>query len=176
MLAVEDWAEIRRLHRSEGIPIRAISRVMGVSRNTAKRALASDRPPKYERPPKGSIVDAVEPQIRELLKVYPTMPSTVIAERIGWIRSVRVLSSRVAELRPAYLPPATRPQTKPCYPCNPSADQRRTWSSAGYRRPEPAEQPDLAGTLTFRRVRHRLRVKREALSSRHFLTGWTPDT
>ncbi len=105
MLAVEDWAEIRRLHRSEGVPIKAIARLMGVSRNTVRAAVASDRPPKYERPPKGSIVDAVEPQIRELLKAYPTMPSTVIAERIGWTRSIRVLSDRVAELRPAYLPP-----------------------------------------------------------------------
>ncbi|MEV0293520.1 IS21 family transposase [Nocardia sp. NPDC050710] len=105
MLAVEVWAEIRRLHRSEGVPIKAIARLMGVSRNTVRAALASDRPPKYERPAKGSIVDAVEPQIRELLKTYPTMPSTVIAERIGWTRSVRVLSGRVAELRPAYLPP-----------------------------------------------------------------------
>lgn len=105
MLAVEDWAEIRRLHRSEGIPIKAIARVMGVSRNTVRAALASDRPPRYERPAAGSIVDAVEPQIRELLKAYPRMPATVIAERIGWTRSIRVLSGRVAELRPAYLPP-----------------------------------------------------------------------
>ncbi|MFQ6332147.1 IS21 family transposase [Nocardia sp. CWNU-33] len=105
MLSVEDWAEIRRLRRSEGLPLKAIARVLGVSRNTVRAALASDRPPKYERPAKGSIVDAVEPQIRELLRVYPTMPSTVIAERIGWTRSVRVLSGRVAELRPVYLPP-----------------------------------------------------------------------
>jgi transposase len=47
----------------------------------------------------------VEPRIRELLKANPTMPATVIAERIGWTRSIRVLSGRVAELRPAYLPP-----------------------------------------------------------------------
>jgi transposase len=33
------------------------------------------------------------------------MPATVIAERIGWTRSIRTLSSRVAELRPVYLPP-----------------------------------------------------------------------
>ena len=33
------------------------------------------------------------------------MPATVIAERIGWDRSIRTLSGRVAELRPAYLPP-----------------------------------------------------------------------
>jgi transposase len=47
----------------------------------------------------------VEPRVRELLQAYPTMPATVIGERIGWTRSIRVLSRRVAELRPAYLPP-----------------------------------------------------------------------
>lgn len=87
--AQEDWAGIRRLHRSEGLPIKAIARVLGISKNTAK----------------GSIVDAVEPRIRELLRVYPRMPATVIAERIGWTRSIRVLSARVAELRPVYLLP-----------------------------------------------------------------------
>ena len=105
MLSVEDWAEIRRLDRAEQMPIKVIARVMGVSRNTVRTAIASDRPPKYQRPRKGSIVDAVEPRIRELLKAYPTMPATVIAERIGWSRSVRVLRDRVGELRPAYLPP-----------------------------------------------------------------------
>ncbi len=53
--------------------------------------MASDGPPKYERRPAGSVVDAVEPRIRELLQAYPTMPATVIAERIGWTRSIRVL-------------------------------------------------------------------------------------
>jgi transposase len=105
VLSVEDWAEIRGLHRAEGMPVKAIARVMKVSRNTVRAAIASDRPPKYERPAKGSIVDAAEPRIRELLQAYPAMPATVIAERIGWERSVRVLRDRVAELRPAYLPP-----------------------------------------------------------------------
>ena len=105
MLSVEDWAEIRRLRRAEGLPIKVIARVLGVSRNTVRAAIASEVPPKYERRPAGSVVDAVEPQIRELLKVYPGMPATVIAERIGWDRSIRVLSGRVAELRPAYMPP-----------------------------------------------------------------------
>ena len=31
MLRVEDWAEIRRLHRAEGMPIKAIARGLGVS-------------------------------------------------------------------------------------------------------------------------------------------------
>lgn len=105
MLAVEDWAEIRRLHRAEEIPIKAIARIMGVSRNTVKAALASDGPPKYQRRATGSIVDEVEPRIRELLQAVPTMPATVIAERIGWTRSIRTLSGRVSELRPVYLPP-----------------------------------------------------------------------
>jgi len=87
------------------MPILAIARVMGVSRNTVKRALVAEGPPRYQRAPKGSIVDEVEPRIRELLKAVPTMPATVIAERIGWTRSIRVLSGRVAELRPVYLPP-----------------------------------------------------------------------
>ncbi|RES99949.1 transposase [Mycobacterium tuberculosis] len=89
MLTVEDWAEIRRLHRAEGLPIKMIARVLGISKNTVKSALESNQQPKYERAPQGSIVDAVEPRIRELLQAYPTMPATVIAERIGWERSIR---------------------------------------------------------------------------------------
>lgn len=106
MLSVEDWAEIRRLHRAEGLPIKAIVRVLGISRNTVRAAIASDAPPKYERTPAGSIVDEVEPRIRELLQSYPRMPATVIAERIGWERGLTVFKERVAELRrPVYLPP-----------------------------------------------------------------------
>src|SRR5204863_9539758 len=86
-------------------PVKVSARAMGISRNTVRAAVASDRPPKYERKPAGSVVDGFEPRIRELLKAYPTMPATVIAERIGWDRSIRVLRDRVAELRPAYLPP-----------------------------------------------------------------------
>lgn len=104
MIPVEDWAEIRRLHRAEHMPIRAIARHLGISKNTVKRALASDRPPKYERAGRGSAVDAVEPAIRELLQQTPTMPATVIAERIGWEKGMTVLKERVRELRPAYLP------------------------------------------------------------------------
>ena len=60
MLGVEDWAEIRRLHRAEGLPIKLIARTLGVSRNTVRAALASDEPPRYERPPRPSVVDGVE--------------------------------------------------------------------------------------------------------------------
>src|SRR3954451_11110641 len=94
------------------MPIKAIARVMGVSKNTVKAALRSDGPPRYERPPRGSVVDDVEPRVRELLQAFPTMPATVIAERIGWDRSIRVLRNRVAELRPVYLPPDPASRTQ----------------------------------------------------------------
>ena len=54
-MTVEDWAEIRRLHRVEGMAIKAIARQLGVSRNAVRRALARDAPPTYERAPRGSI-------------------------------------------------------------------------------------------------------------------------
>jgi transposase len=104
VIGVEDWAEIRRLHRAEGLSARAVARQLGISRGTVSRALASDRPPVYQRALKGSAVDAVEPVIRELLKQTPTMPATVIADRIGWTRGLTILKERVRELRPAYLP------------------------------------------------------------------------
>jgi len=105
VITVEDWAEIRRLHRAERMPIKAIARRMSVSKNTVRRALRSGEPPRYQRKPRGSVVDAAEPRIRELLQAVPAMPATVIAERIGWQHSMTVLRVRVAELRPAYLPP-----------------------------------------------------------------------
>ena len=109
---MEDWAEIRRLHRAEGMPIKVIARRLGIARNTVRRAIAAAEPPRYERARRGSIVDEVELQIRELLKQWPTMPATVIAERIGWSRSLTVLKDRVRVLRPLFLPPDPAQRTE----------------------------------------------------------------
>jgi transposase len=108
---VEDWAEIRRLHRAEGLPIKTIARTLGVSRTTVRAAIASDAPPKYERRPAGSAVDVFEDAIRAQLELVETMPATVIAERVGWTRGITVFKERVAELRPAYLPVDTAGRT-----------------------------------------------------------------
>ena len=82
MLKVEDWAEIRRLHRADGVPIKEIARRLGLARNTVRAALVSDRPPQYQRVSRGSVVDSYEPQIRVLLNQWPRMPGPVIADRI----------------------------------------------------------------------------------------------
>jgi transposase len=115
VLNVEDWAEIRRLHKAEGLSIKEIARRTGVARNTVRSALRSDEPPSYRRERPGSAVDAVEPRIRELLSEFPRMPSTVIAERIGWQGGRTVLQERVALLRPLFLPadPCQRTEYQP---------------------------------------------------------------
>ncbi len=100
---MEDWAEIRRLHRAEGVPIKEISRRLGVARNTVRAALSSDRPPKYERVSRGQVADAFEPQMRALLNEWPRMPAPVVAERIGWPYSMPPLRKRLALIRPEYV-------------------------------------------------------------------------
>jgi transposase len=115
VLNVEDWAEIRRLHRAEGMPIRAVARQLGLSKNTVKKALAAAGPPRYQRPARGSAVDAFEPAIRELLQQFPRMPTSVIMERVGWTRGRSVFFDRVAGLRPLFVPPdpASRTEYRP---------------------------------------------------------------
>ena len=105
VIDVEQWAEMRRLHFAEGMGIKTIARQLGVARNTVRSAVRSSEPPSYERAPVGSAVDAVEPEIRRLLAKTPGMPATVIAERVGWCRSMTVLRDRVREIRPDYLQP-----------------------------------------------------------------------
>jgi hypothetical protein len=96
---VENWAEIRRLHRVERLPFKVIVGRLGISRNAVRRALAS------QGPPRGSSVDAFEPRIRALLAEFPDMPATVIAERVGWTGAIKVLRACVAQLRPLFRPP-----------------------------------------------------------------------
>jgi len=144
-------AEIRRLHRVEGVAIKEIVRRLGIIRNTVRKVLASREPPKYQRKSRGSIVDPFVPEIHKLLADSPRMPATVIAERIGWQRSMTTLKDKVRELRPLYVgvDPADRLVHRPG-----EAAQMDLWS------PEPKIPvghgqsrmlPVLVMTLTFSR-------------------------
>ena len=99
VIKVEDWAEIRRLNRSEQMGVKTIARRLGLARNTVRSALAADAPPRYSRALQGSRVDEFELAIRGLLTEFPEMAASVIAERIGWEHSSSVLRARVALLR-----------------------------------------------------------------------------
>jgi transposase len=147
---------MRRLYRAEGMGIKAIARHMRVARNTVREAVRSEVPPRYERARRGSVVDVVEPEIVVLLREFPQMPATVIAERIGWGGGMTVLRDRVAELRPLFVPP------DPC---------QRT----SYRPGELAQfdlwQPDTVIPVGFGQA-EKLWVIVGAMGFSKFLGGW----
>jgi transposase len=90
MLNVDEWAEIRRLHRVEGMSIRGISRRLGLARETVTRALRAKGPPVYRRAAQPSQLDAFKGRIAELLAECP---------RLSAVR-FRVLRDYLHEVRP----------------------------------------------------------------------------
>src|SRR3954470_15748488 len=97
--------------------IRAIARHLGISKNTVKRALADGRPPQCQRPAKGSAVDAVEVQIRELLRETPTMPATAPSTPKPGMRCGRKYAADPDTASPSPPPPSgstsSPPPTRP---------------------------------------------------------------
>ena len=65
-----------------------------------------------------SIVGTAAARTWELLRTKLQMPTTAIAPRIAWDRSIRVLAGRAAELLPAHLLPDPANRTASvCYFC-----------------------------------------------------------
>ncbi len=96
---MEDWALIRRL-AAEGEPKAKIAARLGISRTTVIKAVASESPPQYERKAAVTSFTPFEARVRELLLETPTMPATVLAERVGWEGSIRWFRDNVKRLRP----------------------------------------------------------------------------
>jgi transposase len=92
------------------VPKAQIAKRLGISRNTVAKAIAWEAPPRYERAPQASTFAAVEVQVRQLLVEVPSMPATVLAERVGWTGSSSWFREQVAKIRPEYAPadPADR--------------------------------------------------------------------
>ena len=61
---MEDWAEIRHLHASQGMSIRAIAKHLSIARDIVTRALTADGPPRYVRAAGPSRFDEFEPRVR----------------------------------------------------------------------------------------------------------------
>jgi hypothetical protein len=104
VISMEDWALIRRLV-ADGVPRRQVARELGIGRATVDRALASDRPPKYERAPMVTAFALFEARVRALLAEHPEMPATVIAERVDWPGSITWFRDNVRQLRAHYRRP-----------------------------------------------------------------------
>ena len=67
---MEDWALIRRLV-ADGVPRRQVARQLGIGRARVDRAVASDRPPKYERRAVPTAFAPFEARVRVILSEHP---------------------------------------------------------------------------------------------------------
>jgi transposase len=119
MLKLEGVMEIRIL-KQQGLSIRAIARQLGVSRNTVREYLRSDKPPAYSpREKRGSKLDPYKAYIQERVQsARPNwIPGTVMDREIrdlGYQGSIRLVRYYLAELKPAIIPePVVRFETEP---------------------------------------------------------------
>jgi transposase len=106
VVGVEQWAEIRRMHRVERLSIREIGRRTGLHRKTIRRALASDEPPRYRRSPAGSKLDPFKEWVCEQLTAEPGMPSQRLRElagELGYAGGKSIFDDYVREVRPRFL-------------------------------------------------------------------------
>src|ERR687885_2440994 len=98
--------------RSVGrLSTREIPRRSGHDRKTVQRAIRSDAPPSYERPPQGSKLDPFKDEIDRLLRADPRLPGTRMRELLsglGYAGAKTILDDYLREVRPRYLP---RPRT-----------------------------------------------------------------
>ena len=108
MLAVEQWAEIRRLALVEKLSQREIRRRTGAGRDTIRKAVASAAPPSYSpRRRHPSKLDPYRAEIERLLDDEPTLSGVRILEEIqalGYSGGQTILDVALRELRPRYLP------------------------------------------------------------------------
>jgi hypothetical protein len=105
VLGVEQWAEIRRLVLVERRSRRDAARLCGVARETVARALASDVPPRYERPQSGSKLDPFKEWICEQLRADPTIQSLRLREmatELGYQGGKSIFDDYVREVRPRF--------------------------------------------------------------------------
>jgi hypothetical protein len=105
VLDVRRWAEIRRMKEVEGLSIHEIVRRTGHDRNTVRRALRREGPPRYERPPRPSKLDPFKAEIHALLQADSGIPGKRIRELIealGYEGGKTILDDYVREVRPLY--------------------------------------------------------------------------
>jgi hypothetical protein len=105
VLEVRRWAEIRRMKQVDGLSIHEIVRRTGHDRNTVRRALRREGPPRYERAPRPSKLDPFRDEIQRLLREDPGLPGKRVRELIealGYEGGKTILDDYLREVRPLY--------------------------------------------------------------------------
>jgi transposase len=111
---VEQWAEVRRLHFVRGLSIHEIHRRTGLHRETIRRALRSDDPPRYRREATGSKLDPFKDEIHRLLREDPALTGVGIRERLeplGFTGQKTIVDDYLRQIRPIVNPPRTFQRT-----------------------------------------------------------------
>ena len=103
MLEAEEAVEIRVLRR-QGKSIRAISRMLGPSRNTVRRYLRTEGLPRYQRESQPSKLDPYKSYLAERVKAAMPewIPATVLLREIraqGYLGGYSILKEHLATLQ-----------------------------------------------------------------------------
>jgi transposase len=111
-----EWAQVRAL-AADGVTQREIARRLGISRNTVRRLVEADKPPRYGRAPAGSMLDPLEPVMQRLVDEWPEIRAPrvteILREDYGYTGSVDLVRRRLAALRPRTVRPAQRTGYRP---------------------------------------------------------------
>ncbi|MDP9434657.1 MAG: IS21 family transposase [Actinomycetota bacterium] len=106
---MEQWAELRREHFVGRVSIKELARRTGLSRNTIRGALRSDRPPSYARTPTATKLEPFKTEIHRLLRDDPAVPGVRVRELLeplGCTAGKTVVDDYLREVRPLFAPPA----------------------------------------------------------------------
>lgn len=109
VVGVEQWAWLRREHFVAGKSIRRLVRETGLSKNTVRRALRSETPPRYQRAPRQGVLEPFKPEIHRLLADDPKLPGVRVRELLeplGCMAGKTVVDDYLREVRPLFARPA----------------------------------------------------------------------
>ena len=111
-----EWAQVRAL-AADGVSKRQIAARLGINRRTVDRLVEADEPPRYERAPRGSMLDPLEPVLARLLEEWPEIKAPrvteILREDYGYAGSVDLVKKRLARLRPSKVRPAQKTGYRP---------------------------------------------------------------
>jgi transposase len=115
LIKLEEWVDIVSLHR-QGLSIKAISRRLGVSRNTVRLALRRPGPPLYQRPAVPSKLDLYKDYLLARLAEFPELSAVVLFEEVkalGYPGGLSILKEFTRPYRVRRKEPVVRFETPP---------------------------------------------------------------